>query len=238
MGSCTLGAIEQAQLGHTRRDDLPGALCPSLYFAWLRTGAASGALAGLEPVLRHNRDDVLSLVTLALELLRRCEHGAEPAELIGLGQHWRRRKRWPQAHRALERARALAEGEVQALHATERTTLYAELGAVRARLGDLAGARAAWLALFTLPEPPIGALEALAKLAEHRLGELALAERATVAALSRVRRGAVSCAQRARLERALSHRLARIRRKQRRRAQSGASSSKRRNAGCSVKNRR
>jgi uncharacterized protein YprB with RNaseH-like and TPR domain len=221
LGSCTLGAIERAQLGHHRSSDLPGALCPAAYFHWLRTGAEAG-LCGLEPVLTHNRDDVLSLVTLALELGHRTQHTQHPAELTGLGQHWRRRRRWERSRDALEHALAAHETPgLPTLAPVELATLYAELGRVLGRGGRYDEAAAALRELLRLPEPPIPSLVALAKLAEHRTRDLDLAERAATLALSLVRRRAVRMTphKRQALEQQLTHRLTRLAHKRTRAAE-------------------
>ncbi|MFH1531127.1 MAG: ribonuclease H-like domain-containing protein [Pseudomonadota bacterium] len=60
-----LGTLETHLLDLVREGDVPGALVPHLYFAWVNTGDA----AGLCKVLEHNRQDVLSMVSLAHLLL-------------------------------------------------------------------------------------------------------------------------------------------------------------------------
>lgn len=56
-----LQTLERRVLGFERHDDMPGALAPTCFFAWLRNGDA-GPLGGIG---RHNRWDVLSMVGLA-----------------------------------------------------------------------------------------------------------------------------------------------------------------------------
>ena len=60
LGRCNLTALEEAVLGKTRCDDLPGAQVPERYFTYLKTGE----FALLEDVLRHNFDDIQSLAEL------------------------------------------------------------------------------------------------------------------------------------------------------------------------------
>lgn len=60
LGRCNLTKLEEAVLGKTRCDDLPGAQVPERYFTYLKTGE----FALLEDVLRHNFDDVRSLAEL------------------------------------------------------------------------------------------------------------------------------------------------------------------------------
>src|SRR3954451_9546763 len=82
--SCTLGALERVLFGGQRTSDVPGSEIPGRYFAFLRTGDASP----LEPVLEHNRLDLVSLAVLtarALRLLDNAPAGAErPRECLGL----------------------------------------------------------------------------------------------------------------------------------------------------------
>lgn len=73
---CNLGTLETAILGRERHGDVPGALIPGLYFDYLRTGDA----APLAPVIEHNRQDIVSLVTLAALL------GHLAADPLGLGR--------------------------------------------------------------------------------------------------------------------------------------------------------
>jgi len=63
--SHTLGTLEAHLLDLVREGDVPGALVPHLYFAWVNTGDA----AGLETILAHNHQDVLSMVSIAHLLL-------------------------------------------------------------------------------------------------------------------------------------------------------------------------
>jgi uncharacterized protein YprB with RNaseH-like and TPR domain len=87
-----LRTFESALCGVEREDDLPGAMAPAAWFDFLH-----GRPHDLEGVFRHNRDDVLSLVTLAAHLGRTLhESRAGGEELPG-----------PPAVRAREVAKAL-----------------------------------------------------------------------------------------------------------------------------------
>ena len=88
-----LKTVERALCGVEREDDLPGSRAPAAWFDFLHR--RSGELEG---VFRHNRDDVLSLVTLAAHLARsRAETRADGSPLPG-----------PPAARARGIAKALA----------------------------------------------------------------------------------------------------------------------------------
>lgn len=109
MPSRTLRDAEFRLLGFEREDDLPGALAPEAYFAYLRRGHSPL----LEPALAHNRQDAISLYYLHRRLLDRLEQresGLDGDELYELGRVLTRRGRRADGWRALRRSAALADG--------------------------------------------------------------------------------------------------------------------------------
>ena len=82
---CSLSALEEAVLGHTRSNDLPGAQVPQRYFDYVRLGDFSL----LEDVLRHNFEDVKNLAVLTSHLCSvfrsplQIEH---PEDLFSVGK--------------------------------------------------------------------------------------------------------------------------------------------------------
>ncbi len=70
---CNLSSVEEAALGLVREDDLPGAQVPERFFSYLRTGQ----FEHIEPVLRHNLQDVLSLAQLTGALCAAFRHPEE-----------------------------------------------------------------------------------------------------------------------------------------------------------------
>lgn len=210
--SCALSTLERERLGVFRDRDVPGAECPATYFRALR-----GDAAAREGVLRHNRDDLLSLAALAAALERKRAGERDPSEHLGFGRHERRRGRLEAALAALEAA-ARAEA---LLRPEERRELRLELAAALRRAGREEEA-AAHLRALCLDrrgggDPPFEALLDLARWAEHRARDLALAERCAIEALSLLRRRATGhvSEKRAVLESELARRLARIERKAR-----------------------
>ena len=82
---CNLASLEEAVLGQTRCDDLPGAQVPQRYFDYIRTKE----FALLEDVLRHNFDDVKSLACLTGHLCAVFRHPQaieHPQDLLGVGK--------------------------------------------------------------------------------------------------------------------------------------------------------
>jgi uncharacterized protein len=62
---CSLGNIERQILGVQRFGDIPGAMIPDLYFAFLRNHDPGP----LRPVFSHNHEDIVSLARLADQLV-------------------------------------------------------------------------------------------------------------------------------------------------------------------------
>ena len=74
-----LKTVERALCGVEREDDLDGSRAPAAWFDFLH-----GRAGEIEGVFRHNRDDVLSLVTLAAHLARTlAEARADGSPLAG-----------------------------------------------------------------------------------------------------------------------------------------------------------
>ncbi|MBX3053268.1 MAG: ribonuclease H-like domain-containing protein [Caldilineaceae bacterium] len=80
LSSCSLGNLEAEILGLGRgEEDVPGSLIPWLYTQFLQTGNA----ADMRRVFYHNREDIVSMVSLA-ELL--CRHFADPIPSVQAGE--------------------------------------------------------------------------------------------------------------------------------------------------------
>jgi uncharacterized protein YprB with RNaseH-like and TPR domain len=206
LDSCALGVLEAARLGFARTNDLPGEACPDAYFRSLR-----GDRDAAEAVLRHNVLDLLSTAVLAAELAERAATTADPAELLGLGLHHRRRGRCVEALAHFGRAEA-EDARTGALRHDERRALALEAAALLKRLGRHDEAAERWRRWSGGPTPSIEALVELAKHAEHRSRDLPLAARCAAEALSLVRRRHVELtdARRAALDVELVRRLSRI----------------------------
>ncbi len=101
---CTLGALEHEVLGVTRVGDPEGFEIPSIYFDYVRTGATDR----LEPVLEHNRLDLLSLAGLTSRAVRLVRDGPDvadtPGVCLGLGRIYERSGRRDQALQCFARA--------------------------------------------------------------------------------------------------------------------------------------
>ncbi len=105
--SCSLVTLERELLGMVRRGDVPGFEIPGIYFEYLRTGDAGP----LEPILEHNRLDLLSLALLTGRAARLVRGGADVAgdagECLGLGSLYERQGQRAHAARCYARAAGL-----------------------------------------------------------------------------------------------------------------------------------
>ncbi len=116
MADCRLSTLEERVLGYRRRDDIPGSEIPQ---TWLRMVRANdhqedGVGGAMEAIVRHNRDDLVSLAALAALVAalfcgRYLGGGAVQTEL---GHALLRRRDPAAARRAFNHARRLgADGE-------------------------------------------------------------------------------------------------------------------------------
>ena len=188
-----LQTMERELCGLDRPDDLPGSMAPAAWFDFV-----AGRAHRLEGVFRHNRDDVLSLVTLAAYLGRVGEEcrpdggpleGCPAARALGVG-------------RALlatgSRERALGWLDRAEERAREGGLDWREVAALRAealrRIGRASESRVAFESVLEDPTVDRTALSCcigLAKLCEHALGDTQAALVAVARAEQLVATGAV-----------------------------------------------
>ena len=170
---CALQTLEQAVLDLHRADDLPGALIPGRYFAWLREGDP----CVLDPVFIHNRQDVLSMALLLprFEAVLRGSDDLHPLDRFGRARLMEARGFHDEAiheYRRLWRQRPLGEAPPVAP------------GAVGLRLARLLRRKGRWEEARPVLEecwrtqsyPYLVAIE-LAKLLEHQARDLNAARR-------------------------------------------------------------
>lgn len=161
LGSCSLSRLEEAVLGVRREDDLPGALVPQTYFQYLK----DGNFEPLERVLLHNRQDLVSLAQLFFFLLRqhdRPEEVGHGEDLLSLARTLEKRG---EGGKAAKCYRLCARGST-------REAAFSALAAQEKRKGNADRAIRLYGAMLRRDEAPINACEALAKLHEHRTGDI------------------------------------------------------------------
>ncbi|MGE5559504.1 MAG: ribonuclease H-like domain-containing protein [Chloroflexota bacterium] len=176
---CRLATVEERVLGHAREDDIPGELIPSIYFEYQRSGDARP----LEPVLRHNRLDILTLISLlgvvggALSDPAGCSL-AHANELHGLGRWCLDLGLMDDGVRCLERARC------GALAPAARERVLRDLAAVYKRLRQCQNAVAIWRELVSEGVLSVLPYVELAKHYEHVERDYATALRLVERAVS------------------------------------------------------
>lgn len=184
---CRLTTLERTLFDVTRVGDVPGSEIPGRFFKFLR----SGDPRPLEPVLEHNRLDLVSLAAVMARAVRLAREGdgacRDCAEALALGRVF---ERAGADERFRERASALARAEACYTRASgsraaevKGEALY-RLGIRHRRERRFADAASIWRDVIELTEPRgvrrVGALgelrqfatEALAIHHEHREGDL------------------------------------------------------------------
>ena len=165
-GGCRLSTLERALFGVTRVGDVPGSEIPGRYFRFLR----SGDPRPLEPVLEHNRLDLVSLAAVMARAVRLAEDGhtscRDEAEALALGRVFERAEIHDRAEacyrRALDSDVAVVKGEA----------LY-RLGLRLRRDRRFAEAAGIWRDVLRLTEPR-GVRRQLAELRQFATEALAI----------------------------------------------------------------
>jgi hypothetical protein len=202
--SCALGAIEAQVLGITRELDAPGWLIPSIYFDYLRSRAAHT----LEPVLSHNKHDIVSLACIAAHISAYLDGGHDPEHAIDRCAVMLYRLRTRPDEAALEAA--LTGWQTRMVPTALRATLLREASTILKRRRRHAEAEPVWRAGLSDSSRVIRAFcaEELAKYLEHRARDHAQA-----LALARQAADSARLAHDEELARAFEHRAQRLERK-------------------------
>jgi len=163
LGAVRLVHLEEQVLGFTRVDDIAGEMIPQTYLGFLRGQVPASAL---EPIVEHNRSDLVALAAIMGELVRRfsTEHHQDARDSLGYAQVAAR----AEDHvRAVGLAEQAAEDDVRGELAPQALflagQLYARKGdfeaaiqryeaSIEAAAGDLSQAAPARLALAKLFE--------------------------------------------------------------------------------------
>jgi uncharacterized protein YprB with RNaseH-like and TPR domain len=208
-GGCRLSTLERTLFDVRRVGDVPGMDIPERFFRFTRTGNA----APLEPVLEHNRIDLVSLAAVTARAARLAEDGPEACadctEALALGRVYERAGLMARAEASYRSAAGSEDLEV-------RGEALSRLAIACRRARRFAEAADHWRAIVAMTEPrsvrrrgALGelrhcAVEALAIHHEHRDRDLMSARELALFALEE---GDASRAD------AVRHRLARLDRK-------------------------
>ncbi|MFO7952207.1 MAG: ribonuclease H-like domain-containing protein [Bacillota bacterium] len=204
--SRSLSSLEEALLGLQRKDDLPGAEIPGVYFEYLRKGKTGR----LKKVFEHNVLDILSMVTLLEKIYQtaggfKLEH---PAEALALGTLCLEEGK---NDRGIGYLREAADCNIKAL--SEEASL--ELSLYFKKEGRWEEAAAIWQEAVNSNQSNPRAYVELAKYYEHRCREyhtaLKLTEKAL--AITRLNREIKFIKNKELRPEALQHRLNRLKRR-------------------------
>ena len=158
---CNLTALEEAVLGRTRVDDLPGALVPERYFRFLK----ERNMELLEDVLEHNQQDIASLTDILRKLMALHEKPLDAGfteDIYSLGRIYEKRGQIEGARKCY---RAASKGN----------TLWASqtrLAESLRKTGEYEQAAKAYEEALYVRRSDVTAHIALAKLYEHRIHDL------------------------------------------------------------------
>ncbi|QDI90046.1 hypothetical protein EPH95_01700 [Salicibibacter halophilus] len=153
LASCKLGNVEEGILGLSREEDTPGYLAPMYYQDFLSVGDPSI----VEGVFQHNEQDLLSLITLYIELSHRVlSGGGTSEEAYEIARWWRDTKHYTRALEAYGEVNEQSDCYEQALyergHLLKKTNRHADSIALFQKVfemqGDLAPNAAEALAIW------------------------------------------------------------------------------------------
>lgn len=199
---CSLSALENRIYNEPRVDDLPGALVPQRYFDYLKTKDFSL----LEDVLRHNALDIYSLSRLLYTL---SDLHADPLsahfeqDIFSLGRVMEKRGRMQDArmcYRALDQGSLSALSRNRLADSLRRERGYGEAAAIYERM-------------IACHQGGAAPYVALAKLCEHRLGDIPRALMLSQTALSLLADGSPGGSYDAQMIEAIAHRCDRLMKK-------------------------
>ncbi|TMW73370.1 ribonuclease H-like domain-containing protein [Alteribacter natronophilus] len=158
--SCRLSIVEEKKLGIKRVNETPGSLAPILYFEYLQHRNPDE----LEGIIRHHEQDLLSLVSLYIELSRKLLSldGSGTREHAEMGRWFEKLKIYEKAewhYRAALTAGRSPEAAVNLALLSKKKKNYRESEQLLKEAADSAGGQSA-IAVRALTE--------LSKLYEHQ----------------------------------------------------------------------
>ena len=197
-GGCRLGTLERVLCDVTRVGDIPGMDIPARYFRFLRSGDARP----LEPVLEHNRLDLISLAAVCAHAVQLVDEGIarcrDAAEALALGKVYERAGSVDRAVTAYQHAAGDPSAHVDVV----LEAIY-RLGLRLRRDRRFAEAADCWRRLLEVKQGRVGrrsellvplrqyAVEALAIHHEHRERDYAGAKELTLRLLEECDEGSV-----------------------------------------------
>lgn len=199
---CSLGHIEETELGLHRDHDIPGAEVPERYFSFLKTGD----MTLLQDIVDHNRQDIISLGTLLVRLAGSYAAPLEQTSMLdvfSLGRTLQKQGHRDEAetcYRLAAQERPLSTiGRLRERHvagsANRQLSLMLRSG------GDMHRAESVWQDMIDRRQMGIFPYVELAKLNEHGKGNLEEALHLTEQALKLAETDEEKCALKRRRDR-------------------------------------
>ncbi len=213
--SCSLGSLETHILGLDRTDqDVPGWMIPMLYNHYIR----SGETHDMERVLYHNREDILSMVSLAAHLLT---YFGDPLADTLSGEDCLRLARWYEdSNRPTDAEVAYRQALARELPAGQYVLALRHYARYLKRANRRSDACAYWEALVPLDPSDSEAAVELAKYFEWHAIDLSVALYWTDAAIDGIQQHPIAWRRHEALA-DLHHRRDRLHRKHARRVADG-----------------
>jgi hypothetical protein len=209
---CSLKSLEAHVLNSVRQNDVEGWMIPQTFFEYLRTGDRKL----LEPIIQHNRLDIVSLACLAHLILEAVDspHEAPLAhglDWFGLGTLFEQHRRMREAVHCFMRATTMGLPEETRLRCQKALSLTCK------RQGDWEDAVRLWeegTGSSDNTNHTIFSLEELAKFYEHRRRDLSSAREICLRAMAMLEmRATISDTDVTRRFKDFEYRLRRIERK-------------------------
>ena len=164
--SCALSSLEENILEEYRVDDIPGALIPSVYFKYVIDRDARE----IKRVVKHNEQDILSMVSLIFKINNMLEDPLSEAEcgheLIGLGKMFESTGEYDAVIDCLEKCMKSEDPFV-------KETALRKLSQIYKRNNEYEKAVRYWKDMISNKEiPSIFSLIELAKYYEHKVKDI------------------------------------------------------------------
>lgn len=177
---CKLGTLETSLLNIRRSGDVPGFMIPEIYFRFLRVQDPRPLL----PVFYHNRMDILSLVGILHIMLQiysfRTPENDVPVDWLAVGSVFEEIGKYAEG---LQFHQYLLE---QKRELSERKEILLRMARLHKKQQNYMAAIEYWQQTLSLAGFSVEPYEELAKVYEHRIGDLQRAKGYTTKALENV----------------------------------------------------
>jgi len=159
---CTLANLEEQLLHVEREEDLPGALVPQTYFQYLKDSHFDPLLK----ILEHNKQDIVSLAQLFFYMCMQVDEPEKICDAEDLFSLARAMEKKGENNKAMRCYRLSAQNGMV-------SESYQAMARMEKRQGNPDTAVKLYQRMLSAGKEPVTACEALAKLYEHQLKDIA-----------------------------------------------------------------